>query len=197
MLIYDDSEDYRRQIQDYWNSRVKSFRTTTLVSGIIMLVLGVLCLFFPVESILAMEIIASIFLIVLGIKQIADYTQLPVFMRLGGGVLTGVLNILLGIILLSSGGKTMMFTYAWLFAIELLTVGIESIAVANRMKFYGIQDTGYMTANGVLAIIGAVILMFMPQASVAVSYVAAIYLIITGIELLVLFSHAKELKITD
>lgn len=195
MLFYDNGRDYREEFRNFWNENVRKYRRHGLIAGIIMLVLGILCLFFPVRSMLVMEILASIALIVVGFLEIVGYMSVPVYLRLGGSLLSGILNVILGILLLTSSSEAMLATFAFLIAIEMMAFGISQLAAANRMKFYGASDTGWLTASGILNLVIACIFIFLPQASIAISIIIAIYLLIAGIALIYGAWNSRELHI--
>lgn len=195
MENYSVQTDLREQIRTFWNQNVKRYRTYSITAGIVMLVLGVLCLIYPFETIIAMEYAASLLLIVYGGYQLYAFTVLPVFLRTGGVLLSGILNIMLGILLLSGPQQSMMATYAYLFSVDLLMIGIEQCVAYNHMKYYGLPNTGWMLLEGVVNIVVAVIFLFMPQTTVAISLLVAVYLLVEGGTLLYSGISAKDLKV--
>ncbi len=192
MFLYDNNTDYRESFRQYWNNNVKKFRTGSMIAGIVMIVLGILCMVFPVETIVVIEVIASIALLAVGIAEVAAYAEAPVFVRFSGSLLNGILNIMLGVMLLSSPKEALIATYAWLFAIALLMFGISELGIKNRLQFFGMTDTGSLTFSGVLSIIVSFVLFFMPQASAAISIILAVYLIAAGITSIINAGNAKE-----
>lgn len=197
MLFYDNNTNYREEIKNYWNKNVKRYRNTALIAGIILLLLGILCCVFPVRSILVMEYIASFVLIIIGFFEIYGFSTLPIFLKTGGGLLTGILNVILGILLITSPKEEMMQTFAFLFAIDLMMFGIENCVAYSRTQFFGIQNSGWLLAEGVLNIALSIVFLFMPVTTIALSYVVAVYLIAAGIMLLYSFFSAKEIEIRD
>lgn len=195
MLFYDNGRDYREEFRNFWNDNVRRYRRHGLIAGIVMVVLGILCLIFPLRSMLFLEILASAALIVIGIMEIAGYMAIPVYLRLGGGVLSGILNVMLGVLLLTSPSEAMLATFAFLIAINMMAWGISQLSAANRMRFFGAEDTGWLTVSGILNLIVALIFIFLPQASAAISILIAIYLLITGIIILYGSFRSRELHI--
>lgn len=194
MLFYDRGKDYGEEVRDFWNQNVTKYRRRTIIIAVIMLVLGVLCFIFPVKSILLMEILASILIFIIGIFQIVSYFSTPSYLRLGGSLIGGILNLLLGFLLLTSSSEAMLYTFAFIFAIEMMICGIEELAGASRMRFFAAgRSTTWITVSGILNIICAVILIIMPQASVAISWIVAFYLLSGGITLLIAAIDAKKL----
>ena len=144
-----------------------------------------------------MEYIASFVLIIIGFFEIYGFSTLPIFLKTGGGLLTGILNVILGILLITSPKEEMMQTFAFLFAIDLMMFGIENCVAYSRTKFFGIQNSGWLLAEGVLNIALSIAFLFMPVTTIALSYVVAVYLIAAGIMLLYSFFSAKEIEIRD
>ncbi|MGI5990059.1 MAG: HdeD family acid-resistance protein [Lachnospiraceae bacterium] len=197
MFFYNNNTDYREEIRNYWNNNVKKFRTTSLIAGIIMTILGILCFIFPVRSMLVLEYIASIFLIVAGIYQIYAFTALPVFLKTGGGLLTGILNVILGIMLITSPAEAMMSMFAIIIAINLMMLGVEECVAYSRARFYTVNNAGWLLVEGIINIIVSIIFMFMPAMTIALSYVIAIYLVVTGITCIYGSFSAKEMQMKD
>jgi uncharacterized membrane protein HdeD (DUF308 family) len=195
MRYYDNGNDYREELHGFWNENVKKFRRGAWIAAILMILCGILCLFFPVESMLVMEVIASILLIVMGVAEIYEYSRVPVYLRTAGPVVSGVLNILLGILLLTSTSENLIIAYGFIFGIGLITFGIEKIGSYNRLRFFSVDGLGWLMASGILSILCGVVLVFVPQASVALSVIVAIYLLAGGISLAIDAANAKELEL--
>ena len=146
-----------------------------------MLVLGILCIAFPFSSAYVMEIIASLLILAFGIAEIVIYMNAPIYVRFGGSLISGILNVILGILLLTSPSEELFTAFAFLLAVNLLMVGIEELE---------------LMANSIINIIAAVIFLMVPKTSAAfLSLFVAIYLITGGVSLLIGCFNAKELKI--
>lgn len=195
MFFYNNDTDYREEIRSYWNQNVRKFRTASLVAGIIMTVLGILCCIFPMRSMLVLEYIASILLLVIGIYEIYAFSVLPVFLKTGGGLLTGILNVIIGIMLITSPAETMMSVFAVVIAINLMILGIEECVAYSRAKFYTVANAGWLLVEGIINIIVSILFLCMPAMTVAIGIVIAIYLIVTGITCIYASFSAKELQI--
>ena len=73
--IYFNRQNLSDQIADCWNKGVSSFRKKGLVISVIMMVLGVLCFIFPFKSAYAMEVIASVAILAIGMTEIVEYAK--------------------------------------------------------------------------------------------------------------------------
>ncbi len=195
-MLYDNDLDYRENAVKYWNDNVKKFRSGLICLGTLMTVLGILCIIWPIQSVVVMGYVLSVAMIVFGIFRIAAYTQIPYFLRTGVGMLNGILDILLGIMLIFSGKETIAATLSFLFAFDLIAAGIEEISAGNKAKFFEFDGSGTFTASGVINIIVGIILLFMPVASIiTLSILIIVFLLTKGIMLIVEGVRAKELKL--
>lgn len=190
-----NGNDIITQIRERWNKSVRSFRIWGFIAAVLMIVVGIVCVIYPVQTTYALEIIASIALLCLGVWQIVRYFQFPVFLRTGAGLVSGILNVILGIMLLTSPAESVLLTFGFLFGFDLLLLGIEQISKAGRLHAYGVTETGWLTADGVLNLIFGVFLLISPATSViAVSVMIAVYLIIGGVTLFIECLNLRNLK---
>lgn len=195
MLFYDNGTDYRQKIRDFWNSNVKKYRVTSICSGIIMLILGIVGIIWPLQSAAVVAYIIAAALIIFGIVKIVSYTRIPSYLQMGLVLVNGILDVLLGIMMIFSGTEAMLYTLSFFFAFELLANGIERIAVGNRAQFYGFGASGGFTASGIIDVIIGTILLFMPGASLLTMGTIAVFFLITkGILLIIDGIRAGKLE---
>lgn len=193
--VYDSGDQFIDDIKDGWNKRVKSIRTWGFVIAILMIVLGVLCMIKPLQTTYALEVVVSAALVVFGIFGIVHYVKLPVMLRSGVTLASSILNIILGIMLLTSPADDVLSSFGFLFGLSMMMSGFEEITQTGTLHAFGIIDTGWMTFNGILNIICGIILLGAPLASVfAVSFVIAFYLLVGGITLLVACIKSKNIE---
>ena len=188
----------RDNIKKEWNSRVKSIRRSELIIGIIMIVLGAVCIFYPRQSIYVLEMIASFAILAFGIFKMAEYFSLPVYMRMPGMLVSGILDILISVMLMTSPSGVLLDTFAWLMAIDLMVMGIEELSYSSVLKWVSVDSYDWVIVNGVMNIIISLLMFIMPAASsVAIMILVAIYLIVGGVSLLIEYKKSKDLKIKD
>ncbi|MDD6258358.1 MAG: DUF308 domain-containing protein [Erysipelotrichaceae bacterium] len=193
--VYDSGDEFIDDIRNGWNKRVKSIRTWGFIIAILMIVLGVLCTIKPLQTTYALEVVVSAALVIFGIWGIVHYIKLPVMLRSGVTLASSVLNIILGITLLTSPADDVLSSFGFLFGLSMMMSGFEEITQAGALHTFGIIDTGWMTFNGVLNIICGIVLLGAPMASVfAVSFIIAFYLLVGGITLLVACIKSKNLE---
>lgn len=192
---YHSKDEFIDELRKAWNKRVKSIRTCGIIVGIIMMVLGVMACIWPVQTALVVEVVASIVILILGIFEIYAYFSIPAMMRTGAGLVSGILNIIVAIMLLTSPEQDMLVSFSFLLAADLMLLGIEEISASGKLAFLGIGGLGMSVADGWLKIIASLVLILMPIASTAAaSIVIGVYLIAGGLSLLIQSIRAGELK---
>ena len=188
----------RDHIKREWNSRVKSIRRAELMMGIAMIVLGAVCIFYPRQSIYVLELLASFAILAFGIFKIAEYFSVPVYLRMPGLMVSGILDILISIMLMTSPSGVLLETFAWIMAIDLMVMGIEELSYSSVLKWISVESYDWVVVNGVLNIIISLLLFILPaSSSVAILFLLAIYLIVGGVSLLIEYKKSKDLKIKD
>ncbi len=187
--------DYRDMMTEQWNQELKSIRTTGFIVSILMLLLGVCCVIWPAPSMTVMSVLASIIIIVLGVFEIVCYCSAPILIRRAGTLISGILNILVGVLLQCSPVVVTLTTFTYMLGFLLFVFGIDLLVFAGRLHLFAITGYGWLIFNGVLSLIAAFAFLFLPLASAAVlNYVIAAYLLVDGITLLVETISMKEMK---
>lgn len=194
MQQYNNGEELFQEIKNKWNKSIKSLKIWGIIGSILMVIIGILCFFKPIQTTYFIEILASVALLVFGIWEIVRYVQKPVFIRNGVSLASGILNILLAIMFLTSPKEELIASFGFLFGLDLLMLGIEQLTSTGRLHSIGIADTGWLTADGIMNIIFGIALLIFPMASIAVSYIIGFYLIFGGISLFVIAINAKNIK---
>lgn len=195
---YPVSNDIIDQFTKTWNRKVRSVRTFAFIISILMLVLGVLCCIYPIESMTALEYITALAIMTAGVYEIISYAQSMVFFRMPGSLMAGVMNIIIGLLLFCSPASATISAFAYMFALLLLTFGIDKLAYCGKLRFLGITGTGWVTASGILDIIASVVFIFLPMDStIALTYILAIYLFIGGITLFIEAVSIKDMKLAN
>ncbi|MGN0363623.1 MAG: HdeD family acid-resistance protein [Bilifractor sp.] len=195
MKLYDNGDDVINEVRERWNSHVKSVRIWGFIAAVLMIIMGIVCMIFPVQTTYVIEVFASAALLLWGIWEIVSYFQRPVILRTGVSLMSGILNVILGIMLLTSPADELLIFFGFLFGLDLMMVGFEQLTLTGTFHAFGVINTGWMTFDGILNILVGIILLFMPIASVsAVSVLLSFYLLAGGITLLIECINAKELK---
>lgn len=193
---FENYTDYVQAFTEQWNQKVKSIRKASIVISILMVVFGILCMVFPVASVTVIEILAAIVLIAFGICEIMNYFSLPVIFQRGGILINAILNIIVGVILICSPAAVTISTFAFMFGFLLMIFGVDLLALAGKLKFFGVSNFGWVIVVGVLSLITSFAFFLLPLAStIALNYILAIYLLAGGIMILIESFSMKDLEV--
>lgn len=186
MQWYDSNRDYINEYIEQWNRTAHKAKVGLIALGIVLALSGVAALVAPLGAYAFIQSLIAALLIVHGIGQIATYIQTPEFFRNGVQLATGILNALLGALLLMLPASFMAGTIVYLLSFLLIMTGIERISFARQMRYYQIPTSSMGTATGVLNIILGIAFLFMPLiSSLVLSYLLGAYLVVGGITLVV------------
>ncbi len=131
------------------------------------------------------QYLVAVTLIVTGIFHIVNYVNTTYYFRDSMQIIVGVLNILMGVLILFMPVIMTSTALTFLLAFLLLITGAETLSFAGRMRYYRIMNTGVMTFGGIVSIIISVLFLLMPFfASLVLNYIIAAYLAVSGILLL-------------
>lgn len=195
MQTYNSGDELIDEIKTKWNKNLRSMRIWGFIASVFMILTGILCIIYPVSTTYFLEVLASIALLAFGIWEVVRYVQRPLFVRTGVSLASGILNIILAILLLTSPAETMLSSFGFLFGLDLLMLGFEQVTAAGRFRAIGASGTGWLTADGIMNIIIGIFLLLVPVASIfAVSTIIAIYLIFGGVNLFMMSLNARNLK---
>ena len=186
MRWFDSDFDYVQELIDTWNSRRKKIRTAYIIIAAVLLIAGILTAVFPVSIFAVMQYFAAAAVIVIGIYHFVTFASMTYYFRDYMLLLSGILNVLIGIMLFFMPVALTVQVITFLLAFLLIFSGAEKLSLASRLRYFRIPHTGSMTFSGVLNIILAVIFLLLPFVSaLALNYILAAYLIIVGIALLI------------
>ena len=186
MRWFDLDFDYVQELIDTWNSRRKKMRTAYIIIAAVLLIAGILTAVFPVSIFAVMQYFAAAAVIVIGIYHFVTFASMTYYFRDYMLLLSGILNVLIGIMLFFMPVALTVQVITFLLAFLLIFSGAEKLSLASRLRYFRIPHTGSMTFSGVLNIILAVIFLLLPFVSaLALNYILAAYLIIVGIALLI------------
>lgn len=176
---------------------------STLASGILALVLGVLVLYRPGESILAAAILFGIYLVIIGIAQVFFAFSLPV-VSAGGRVLSfisGAAALVLAILCFRHFNSDDE-AYAVLLLAIWIGIGFIFRGVATTVAGIGdpnLPGRGWEIFMGVLTLLAGIVVLASPLASLVVlALVVGIWLIVIGAaEIITAFSIRRTAKTVE
>lgn len=186
MERYDSNFDHVGDFVDRWNAGVRRTRLWAIVVAALLVVVGIASAFDPLSLYVIIQALITVALIAGGVGQIVSYVRTPELFRSAGMLVMGVLNVLLGFMLLVLPLYLTMGSVVLLVAFLFIVAGAERVSYAHRLRYFDFPNTGVITATGVLNIVAGVVFLLMPLVSgVALGYIMAAYLIIGGASLFV------------
>lgn len=186
MRWFDSDFDYVQELIDTWNSRRKKMRAAYIIIAAVLLIAGVLTAVFPVGIFTVIQYFAAVAVIAVGIYHFVAFASMTYYFRDYMLLLSGILNVLIGIMLFVMPVALTVQVITFLLAFLLIFSGAEKLTLASRLRYFRIPHTGSATFSGLLNIILAVVFLLLPFVSaLALNYILAAYLVITGIALLI------------
>ena len=161
-------------------------RAAYIIIAALLLIAGVLTAVFPVGIFTVIQYFAAVAVITVGIYHFVAFAYMTYYFRDYMLLLSGILNVLIGIMLFVMPVALTVQVITFLLAFLLIFSGAEKLTLASRLRYFRIPHTGSATFSGVLNIILAVVFLLLPFVSaLALNYILAAYLVITGIALLI------------
>lgn len=186
MLHYGPGYNEASDLIDLWNAGVRRTRGLTIALGALLLLAGIASALSPLGLYALVQAAVSAALIVGGIAGVASWVTTPDPLRSPVPVVMGVLNALLGIMLLAVPTYLTAETMALLLAVLFLASGAERIALSRRMSRLGVEGSGVSLATGVINVVAGVSFLVLPfLSSLMLVYLMAGYLVVGGASLLV------------
>lgn len=178
--------DHVGDFVERWNASVRRTRTWTIVIGVLLVLAGIASAVAPLSIYALIQGVVAAALIAGGIGETVSYARTPELFRSPTMLVMGVLNALLGVMLLALPAYLTAGTVVFLLAFLFIISGAERITYARRMRYFGLPDSGLTTFTGVLNVVCGVAFLLMPAFSgVVIGYVIAAYLIVGGASLAV------------
>ncbi len=171
----------------------------TLVLGIAICVSGILVFAYPGASYLGLSALFAVLMFVSGVEQLVmAFTERYMAGRSWTAML-GCLEVILGIMLISSPGITALMLPIFL-GIWLLSRGIGLIGIASEMSRFKVPGMGWTIVLGILLTLCALMILFRPLVfgvEVVIAWLG-IALLVAGIALVIfafqLFGIRNKLK---
>lgn len=186
MKWFDSDFDYVQELIDTWNRRRKKMRTAYFIMAAVLLLAGVLTAVFPVSIFAVIQYFAALAVIIIGICHFAAFASMTYYLKDYMLLLSGILNVLIGVMLFVMPVTLTVQVITFMLAFLLIFSGAEKLSMASRLRYFRIPHTGSLTFSGILNIILAVIFLLLPFVSaLALNYILAAYLLLTGAALLV------------
>lgn len=161
-------------------------RTAYFIMAAVLLIAGVLTAVFPVGIFAVIQYFAALAVIIIGIYHFVAFASMTDYFKDYMLLLSGILNVLIGVMLFVMPVTLTVQVITFMLAFLLIFSGAEKLSMASRLRYFRIPHTGSLTFSGILNIILAVIFLLLPFVSaLALNYILAAYLLLTGAALLV------------
>ena len=179
-------ESIRGTINNWW---------VYLLSGILLIITGIIVLWYPGESYLGLSIVFGVLLFVIGIMRTATAAaSRAVAKDWGWNLAFGIIEIILGLILMIHPGITAI-TLPFIFGFWLLLAGVYLIAFSFQLKDHHMKGWGWFLAGAIITIIFSLLVIFNPGAGAfSIIFFIAFGLISSGIFYLVLAFRLRSIK---
>ena len=165
------------------------------VAGILCILLGIVVFAFPLQSYVTLAILFGVLLLIVGAaKLISASTSANFFMMRGYVIVSGVLDLLIGIFLCIYPGVTLValpiMMGFWMMYNRFVRIGFS-----GDFDTFGIPGSGWVIGGGILLLILSILVLVNPfGAGIAtVVVLAGVGLIVFGILLISLSMKLKEI----
>lgn len=159
------SQDLKKEMKNYW----------PLISGVLFILLGLYVLFNPAATLIALSLYIGIIFIVVGSSYMMAFLSWNHF----GHLALGLLDIFIGIILISNLGLTTA-SLPIIFALWTIFIGIIQIVEAMSLKNMMFPWKITMTSGIVAIIFGFFLAAFPTAGAITITILLGSYIILYG-----------------
>jgi uncharacterized membrane protein HdeD (DUF308 family) len=173
----------------------KSMKWLMLLSGIMIVILGITMLFTPLKNLVTLAIFISISMLISGISEIASFYNEEKVHRSGWMLASGILTTLFAVwALFGHGIETLTTMIPFVFAVWVMSSGVMRLVGAVSLRSEGSILWGWILAFGVLGTAFGFLLLFSPVLSeMIISYSIGFMLISYGIDNIIIFFRLKKI----
>lgn len=133
-----------------------------LIAGILGIAAGIAAFCYPMDSYVALSIIIGVVLLVMGVVELAvALTSRNLFLTRGYNIAGGILDILLGIMLCSMPGITMV-TLPIFLGVCLIYHSFMIIGFGSDLAAFNVPGRSWCTLGGVLMLIVSIFMVLKP-----------------------------------
>ena len=169
-------------------------RMMAVVTGILLILLGILLFVFPLGTMLFADIFLTIGLLIFGVYRIISFIATPSGYRDGFQLASGIILAVCAIVILLSNVSSIIITFAFLLGILAMLTGLNQVFSYAAVR--GMPGSGFILASGIINILLAIFLLFSPfVATVAVAIVQGVYLCFAGVALIIEGLAKKKLPL--
>ncbi len=179
-------DEIKYAVKNWWLS---------LILGILFVGVAIMIMFTPEPSYAALAIVLSVCVFTCGIFEIAFAVSNKDNLSGWGWYLAGgVIDLLIGLLLIFMPGLTMLMI-PYLLAFWIMFRGFSAIGISIDMSSMGLSNWGWYLVFGILAVLCAIAIIFMPAVGALASiYIVAFSFLFIGTFRIMLSFDLKNLK---
>lgn len=176
--------------------KLKSLRWLLLISGVLLVVLGIFTLFTPTGALASLALFISITMLISGASEIASYIGEDDLYRSGWVLAGGILETFLGLwMLIGRGYAALAAVIPYIFAVWVLCSGILRTVGSFSLRSSDSDSWGWTLAFGIIEIALGFALTFYPIFSAVLASILIAGLFIShGVSNILLFSGVTRIK---
>lgn len=183
--LMNNVEKFRNLIKNWW---------VPLLLGVVFLIFGFIVFLKPGESYLALSFAFGIMIVASGVMETALGFSSPPQTGRGWHIAGGIIEILIGIVLLSSPVLLTSFLPFFL-GFWLMLRGFGMIGVSSDMMDEKIKGAGWVLFFAILLVISAFLIIINPIIGMGAAVIwVGISLLVGGISLIISAFHLRSLK---
>lgn len=173
------------QVKNWWLS---------LIIGILFVGLGILLMFTPLQSYIALSIVFSVVMFISGVFEITFAVSNRHNLSSWGWYLaSGIIDLLIGLYLMYYPAMSMA-VLPFIVAFWLMFRGFAGIGYAIDLQRYGTRDWGWYLVFGILAILCSVAVLWQPMiGALSVVYIVSFAFLFIGMLRIMLSFELKRL----
>ena len=165
-----------------------------MILSIFMIIVVIICLFFPMNVFSITKAIVSLTFIGIGLYFIIHYFLTSSYFKEPSIILLGLIHILFGILLFKMPKEMTAMSLTMMLSIVLLFYGVEKISLSRKLRYIGLFHSYTYSFNGMMTITLGILFMILPMTSVfIIDYIIASYFLVSGISLFIETIHMKTI----
>ena len=187
----------KRRFENLTNGAARAIRHWWLlaVAGVLCIAAGIAVFAFPLQSYMTLSILFGVLLLIVGAaKLIAASTSANFFMMRGYVIVSGALDLILGIFLCIYPGVTMV-TLPLMMGLWMLYNSFVLIGFSGDFDTFGVPGAGWVTGGGILLLILSILVLVNPLGAgiATVVVLAGIGLIVFGFLMVALATKLRDI----
>lgn len=169
---------------DNAKNQIQGSKVMAIITGILLVILGIVFFVFPLGSMLFVDIFITIGLLIFGVYRIIEFIAAPKGFRDGWQLAFGIILVICAIMVLASNASSIIISFAILLGLLALMVGLNQVISYGALR--GMPSAAFILVSGIVNILLAIFLMFAPFMGTAVlAIVEGIYLCVAGVALII------------